>query len=72
MNLITLFLAVAPVLAVAFNEPGTNNGFPENKGGDNSGNRGPVCASGLLYTQAQCCRTDLLNLADLDCKSACK
>lgn len=24
---------------------------------------------GLLYSQAQCCATNVLNLADLDCKS---
>ncbi|KAF9182618.1 Fungal hydrophobin, partial [Haplosporangium sp. Z 27] len=38
--------------------------------GGNGGNGGPVCAQGLLYTQAQCCRTGILNVADLDCKAA--
>ncbi|KAJ6096142.1 hypothetical protein N7486_006888 [Penicillium sp. IBT 16267x] len=70
MHLITMFLALAPVLAVPFNEPGTTGGFPSGNGGFPDGNRGPVCSSGLLYSQAQCCKTDVLNLADLDCKPA--
>ncbi|OGE51006.1 hypothetical protein PENARI_c015G09970 [Penicillium arizonense] len=59
MHLITMFLALAPVLAVPFNA-----------GGNGGSNGGPVCNAGLLYTQAQCCKTGVLNLADLDCKSS--
>lgn len=41
MKFITLFLAVAPVLAVPFNEPGNNGGFPGgNNGGFSGGNNG--------------------------------
>jgi hypothetical protein len=62
MKLVVLFLVLVPVLAAS--GPSNGNG--------NGGNRGPVCSPGLLYTQAQCCMTDVLNLADLDCKSPSK
>lgn len=54
----TLFLALTPVLAMPFSERGAND--PRQLA--------PVCGGGLLYTQAQCCRTDVLGVADLDCK----
>lgn len=66
MKLVGLFLGLVQVLAAN----GQNDGNGNN--GNNGGNRGPVCASGLLYTQAQCCKTGVVNVADLDCKPACK
>jgi len=54
----TLFLAPSPVLAMPFSEPSAND----------ARQLAPVCGGDLLYTQAQCCRTDVLGVADLDCK----
>lgn len=37
--------------------------FAQGNNGD-----GAVCGTGLLYTQPMCCQTDVLGVADLDCK----
>ena len=48
------------------------NGNGLNGNSLNGNGNGPVCNAGLLYTQAQCCSTGVLGLADLDCKPARK
>ncbi|OWT43591.1 fungal hydrophobin domain-containing protein [Pochonia chlamydosporia 170] len=49
------------------NNPGGNNPGGNNPGGNNPGSYNP-CPSGL-YANPQCCSTDVLGVAGLDCKS---
>lgn len=58
MNLITLFLAVAPALAMPLD--GLTNG---------EGEYAPLCPAGLTNSTPQCCKTDELGLASTDCKT---
>lgn len=41
---------------------------PYNDGNIPSNDSGPLCPTGL-YSQAQCCSTDVLGLVDIDCKN---
>lgn len=56
-------LIISALAATAFAYPTTDK--PGNGGG---GNGFVACANnGLLYSSAQCCATDVLGVADLDC-----
>ncbi|KNG84239.1 hypothetical protein ANOM_007405 [Aspergillus nomiae NRRL 13137] len=48
---------------------GGNNGNSQH-GNGSAGSAGPVCSGALLNSQAQCCTTGILNLANTDCKPA--
>ncbi|KAG5978873.1 beta ketoadipyl CoA thiolase, th1 [Claviceps digitariae] len=52
------------------NNPGGNNGGGNNPGGNNGGGNGPYnpCTS-TLYSNPQCCATNVLGVAALDCKN---
>lgn len=46
---------------------GSGNGGGHGNGGGNGDGGEPLCPSGLLYSNPQCCSTDVLGVADLDC-----
>ncbi|KAF4594860.1 Hydrophobin 2 [Ophiocordyceps camponoti-floridani] len=48
---------------------GGDNGGGNNNGGGGGGGGGRFSCSPGLYSNAQCCATDVLGVADLDCKS---
>ncbi|KAK6540678.1 beta ketoadipyl CoA thiolase, th1 [Orbilia ellipsospora] len=48
------------------NNPGGNNPGGNNPGGNNPGGGSKACPSGL-YSQPQCCSSDVLGIAALDC-----
>ncbi|KAF7162562.1 hypothetical protein CNMCM5623_007808 [Aspergillus felis] len=44
-------------------------GMPVYGQGENGADGGSsVCGDGLIYTQAQCCKAQAFDLADVDCK----
>ncbi|KAI1494592.1 hydrophobin [Biscogniauxia mediterranea] len=61
------FLATA-ALAVPTDYPTTGGGDGGNGGGDGGDGSYVACPSGL-YSSPQCCATDVLGVADLDCHS---
>ncbi|KAJ5381110.1 uncharacterized protein N7496_003538 [Penicillium cataractarum] len=70
MNLITLFLAIAPVLAMPLEGPGVIPGLPgDNNNGNDGGSAGPLCfgpTGNVKNYEPRCCKAGV----DLGCKAA--
>lgn len=71
MQLSTLLISLMASLAIAV--PTNTGGGGDGGGGDDGGGGGDggstpfVACTSLLYSQAQCCATDVLGVADLTC-----
>ena len=62
---IFIIASVLASVAVALAMPGGSGGGGSSGGGGGSG--GNALCSPVLHSNAQCCATDVLGIADLDC-----